>query len=195
MTEVRGGHVIDVLKGAGKMRGAVEPAFFGDGLNGVGRGLQQVFGLTQAVLQDIFMRGAAEIFFECADKVGRAQQRENGECVEFERLCVMFLNMLQSGCQNFVDGLGAALKVGEVHEDAVNAVGEHGFALKRILSHGQDALERWLEQGNSPKLLKRFGKRNMSLYGISLAFFGHLSYLLDPYTFNWVLFSCFIRAS
>lgn len=62
MTEVRGGHVIDVLKGAGKMRGAIEPAFFGDGLNGVGRGLQQVFGLTQAVLQDIFMRGAAEIF-------------------------------------------------------------------------------------------------------------------------------------
>lgn len=107
----------------------------------------------------------------------------------------MFLNMLQSGCQNFVDGLGTALKVGEVHEDAVNAVGEHGFALKRILSHGQDALERWLEQGNSPKLLKRFGKRNMSLYGISLAFFGHLSYLLAPYSFNWVLFSCFIRAS
>lgn len=48
MTEVRGGHVIDVLKGAGKMRGAVELAFFGDGLNGVGRGLQQVFGLTFA---------------------------------------------------------------------------------------------------------------------------------------------------
>lgn len=35
----------------------------------------------------------------------------------------------------------------------------------------------------------------MSLYGISLAFFGHLSYLLAPYSFNWVLFSCFIRAS
>lgn len=44
-----------------------------------------------------------------------------------------------------------------------------------------------------PKLLKRFGKRNMSLYGIILAFFGHLVYLLDPYSFNWVLFSCFIR--
>ncbi|WP_288571346.1 MFS transporter [uncultured Mitsuokella sp.] len=44
-----------------------------------------------------------------------------------------------------------------------------------------------------PRLLKRFGKRNMSLYGIVLAFFGHLAYLLDPYSFNWVLFSCFIR--
>lgn len=35
----------------------------------------------------------------------------------------------------------------------------------------------------------------MSLYGISLAFFGHLIYLLAPYSFNWVLFSCFIRVS
>lgn len=44
-----------------------------------------------------------------------------------------------------------------------------------------------------PKLLTRFGKRNMALYGIILAFFGHLIYLINPYSFNWVLFSCFIR--
>lgn len=44
-----------------------------------------------------------------------------------------------------------------------------------------------------PWLLKRFGKRNMSLYGIILAFVGHLVYLIEPYNFYMVLFSSFIR--
>lgn len=44
-----------------------------------------------------------------------------------------------------------------------------------------------------PTLLRKFGKRNMSLYGIILAFLGHLVYLLSPYSFDMVMFSCFIR--
>lgn len=45
----------------------------------------------------------------------------------------------------------------------------------------------------SPWLLKKFGKRNMALGGIALAFVGHLIYLLNPLDFSWVIFSCFIR--
>lgn len=45
----------------------------------------------------------------------------------------------------------------------------------------------------SPILLKRFGKRDMLLYGIIIAAAGHLLYLLNPYDYNWVMFSCFIR--
>ncbi|MCH4166926.1 MAG: MFS transporter [Megasphaera sp.] len=44
-----------------------------------------------------------------------------------------------------------------------------------------------------PKLLQKFGKRNMSLMGVSVALAGHLIYLLNPLDFNWVLFSCVIR--
>lgn len=45
----------------------------------------------------------------------------------------------------------------------------------------------------SPTLLKRFGKRNMSLAGITLALIGHLIFLLNPLNFYWVLFSCIVR--
>ena len=44
-----------------------------------------------------------------------------------------------------------------------------------------------------PALLRKFGKRNMSLIGISACFVGHLIYLLNPLDFNWVVFSCVIR--
>ena len=45
----------------------------------------------------------------------------------------------------------------------------------------------------SPVLLKKFGKRNMSLIGVTVALIGHLIYLINPLDFNWVLFSCIIR--
>ena len=45
----------------------------------------------------------------------------------------------------------------------------------------------------SPMLLKKFGKRNMSLIGVSIALVGHLIYLLNPLDFGWVVFSCVIR--
>ena len=45
----------------------------------------------------------------------------------------------------------------------------------------------------SPRLLKRFGKRNMSLYGVIICFVGHVIFLLNPTAFNWVVFSCVIR--
>lgn len=45
----------------------------------------------------------------------------------------------------------------------------------------------------SPLLLKRFGKRNMSLAGICLALVGHLIFLIDPMNFYLVLFSCVVR--
>ena len=44
-----------------------------------------------------------------------------------------------------------------------------------------------------PTLLQKFGKRNMSLYGIILAALGHLIFLFNPYDYNWLFFSCFIR--
>ena len=44
-----------------------------------------------------------------------------------------------------------------------------------------------------PMLLKKFGKRNMSLYGAIIALIGHLIYCLNPMDFNWVMFSCIIR--
>ena len=44
-----------------------------------------------------------------------------------------------------------------------------------------------------PALLRKFGKRNMSLIGVSVCFGVHLIYLLNPLDFNWVVFSCVIR--
>ncbi|MBQ6297080.1 MAG: MFS transporter [Selenomonadaceae bacterium] len=45
-----------------------------------------------------------------------------------------------------------------------------------------------------PTLLKKFGKRTMSLYGIILAFCGHLIFvLINPLDANWLMFSCFVR--
>lgn len=45
----------------------------------------------------------------------------------------------------------------------------------------------------SPKLLQRFGKRNMSLGGVIICLIGHLIFLLNPLDFNWLVFSCIIR--
>ena len=45
----------------------------------------------------------------------------------------------------------------------------------------------------SPRLLKRFGKRNMSLGGVVICLVGHLIFLLNPLDFNWVVFSCVVR--
>ena len=44
-----------------------------------------------------------------------------------------------------------------------------------------------------PTLLQKFGKRNMALGGIGVAFIGHVIYLMNPLDFNWVVFSCVIR--
>ena len=44
-----------------------------------------------------------------------------------------------------------------------------------------------------PTLLRKYGKRNMSLVGIILALIGHLIYLINPMDFNWVVASCVIR--
>lgn len=46
----------------------------------------------------------------------------------------------------------------------------------------------------SPVLLRRFGKRNMSLAGACLAFAGHLIFFLNPTNFGFMVFSCVIRA-
>ena len=46
----------------------------------------------------------------------------------------------------------------------------------------------------SPFLLKRFGKRNMSLAGACLAFIGHVMFFLNPYSVQWLFFSCIVRA-
>lgn len=44
-----------------------------------------------------------------------------------------------------------------------------------------------------PILLKKMGKRNMSLLGMVIALIGHMIYLLNPLDFYWVLFSCVVR--
>lgn len=46
----------------------------------------------------------------------------------------------------------------------------------------------------SPMLLKWFGKRNMSLAGAILAFVGQLVFFLNPYSVQWLFFSCIVRA-
>lgn len=45
----------------------------------------------------------------------------------------------------------------------------------------------------SPLLLRRFGKRNMSLVGACVALVGHLMFFLNPYSVSWMFFSCIIR--
>lgn len=45
----------------------------------------------------------------------------------------------------------------------------------------------------SPALVKKFGKRNMSLIGITFALIGHLAFFLNPTSFVWALASCIIR--
>ncbi|WP_301590822.1 MFS transporter [Anaerostipes faecis] len=45
-----------------------------------------------------------------------------------------------------------------------------------------------------PLLLRKFGKRNMSLFGAVLALAGQLVFFMDPESFSWLLFSCVIRA-
>ena len=42
-------------------------------------------------------------------------------------------------------------------------------------------------------LLKKYGKRKMSLFGGILALVGHAIYLTNPYDVNMVMFSCFVR--
>lgn len=44
-----------------------------------------------------------------------------------------------------------------------------------------------------PVLLKKYGKRNMSLGGAIIALIGHLIYCLNPLDFNWVVMSCVVR--
>lgn len=44
-----------------------------------------------------------------------------------------------------------------------------------------------------PILLRKYGKRNMSLAGAVIALIGHVIYCLNPLDFNWVLMSCIIR--
>lgn len=45
----------------------------------------------------------------------------------------------------------------------------------------------------SPRLLRRFGKRNMSLAGIVICLVGHLIFLFAPENFYMLVFSCVIR--
>ncbi len=45
----------------------------------------------------------------------------------------------------------------------------------------------------SPALVKKFGKRNMSLIGVTFALVGHLAFFLNPGSFAWTLASCVIR--
>ena len=45
-----------------------------------------------------------------------------------------------------------------------------------------------------PVLLKKFGKRNMSLAGIWLALIGQLIFFINPTSFSWMVMSCVIRA-
>ncbi len=46
----------------------------------------------------------------------------------------------------------------------------------------------------SPMLLKRFGKRNMSLAGVILALVGQILFCFNPHSFTWMVMSCVIRA-
>lgn len=45
----------------------------------------------------------------------------------------------------------------------------------------------------SPTLVKRFGKRNMSLIGVTVALIGQLVFMLNPTDLKWLIASCVIR--
>ena len=60
------------------------------------------------------------------------------------------------------------------------------FLLETLVMVGTQALL-------SPILLRKFGKRKMCIMGITVAFVGHLIYLMNPLDYSWVVFSCFIR--
>lgn len=45
----------------------------------------------------------------------------------------------------------------------------------------------------SPILLKKFGKRNMSLYGVIIALAGQVIYMINPYSMPLVFMSCIVR--
>jgi GPH family glycoside/pentoside/hexuronide:cation symporter len=45
-----------------------------------------------------------------------------------------------------------------------------------------------------PFLLRRFGKRNLSLAGAIIAVMAHLSFLIAPYSFSWALGTSIVRA-
>ena len=45
----------------------------------------------------------------------------------------------------------------------------------------------------SPALVKKFGKRNMSLIGVTFALVGHIAFFMNPSSFAWTLASCIIR--
>lgn len=44
-----------------------------------------------------------------------------------------------------------------------------------------------------PILMRKFGKRNMSLAGALLALAGQVIFFLNPYNFGWMIFSCVVR--
>lgn len=46
----------------------------------------------------------------------------------------------------------------------------------------------------SAPLIRKFGKRNMSLVGAVIAFVGHLLFFLNPTSFPWLMGSCIIRS-
>ena len=46
----------------------------------------------------------------------------------------------------------------------------------------------------SAPLVRKFGKRNMTLAGAIVAFVGHLMFFLNPTSFPWLLASCMIRS-
>lgn len=45
----------------------------------------------------------------------------------------------------------------------------------------------------SPALVKKFGKRNMSMIGVCFALIGQAIFFLNPGSFQWMLLSCIIR--
>ncbi|MGI6109451.1 MAG: MFS transporter [Eubacteriaceae bacterium] len=45
----------------------------------------------------------------------------------------------------------------------------------------------------SPWLLRKMGKRNMSLAGVFLALAGQLIYMINPYSYSMVMMSCIVR--
>ena len=45
-----------------------------------------------------------------------------------------------------------------------------------------------------PLLLRRFGKRNLSLAGAAVAVAAHMALLLNPYSFSWALVTSIVRA-
>ena len=121
-----------MAKSAGEMRGAVKAAVLRDLLYGEVAREQQALGLPQPILQQIFMRRAADIALEAADKMRLAHAAAVGQLVERNVLGVAVMDIRQRRSEKLARHGRAASLGGQSAENAVDGDGN------LVLAHGNE---------------------------------------------------------